>query len=63
MIDFISKGTWYNAMQLIPDSCSWVLGPPVKHDKFLVGILLTLNLELFRTEKIKAPAPVLEPPH
>ena len=27
-------------------SCSWAFGPPINYEKFLMGIPLTLNLEL-----------------
>jgi hypothetical protein len=32
------------------NSHAWAVGPPENYEKFLMDILLTLNLELFKAE-------------
>jgi hypothetical protein len=33
------------SFEIVQNSSSWAFGPPTKHEKFLAGILLTLNFE------------------
>jgi hypothetical protein len=43
-------------------SSSWAFGPPINYEKFMKGIPLTLNLELFRPDQRVVPSNIESAP-
>jgi hypothetical protein len=41
---------------------SWAFGPPINYEKFMKGIPLTLNLELFRPDQRVVPSNIESAP-